>query len=99
MDAFGCLLAWYLGSQMRFGGLQILGILGQKRLLGGVSDAIQRNCRMPFGRHKIVMDVIFPGWCEVNTKIFEWFCGGIANAMFLSSVSQKNKKKYFWKKK
>lgn len=45
------------------------------------------------------MDVIFPGWCEVNTKIFEWFCGGIANAMFLSSVSQKNKKKYFWKKK
>lgn len=64
-----------------------------KGFLVGLPDAIQSNCRMPFGRHKVVMDVTFPAWSEVHTKILEWFCGEIANAMFLFSVSQKNKRK------
>ena len=28
---------------------------------------------LPFGRHKIVMDVTFAAWCEVNAKILKWF--------------------------
>ena len=37
---------------------------------------------LPFDRHKVVMDVTFAAWCEVNTEFVGWLLCEAVGAMF-----------------
>ena len=80
----GLHLSW---TQLLFGGtvwcmwcvcveLQAFCIFGLNCLLAGRSDAVRA---MTLDRHKVVMDITFIAWCEVNIEfaelLFLWSCG------------------------
>ena len=50
--------------------LQAFCIFGLNCLLAGRSDALRA---MTFDRHKVVMDITFAAWCEVNIEFAELF--------------------------
>ena len=56
--------------------LQAFCIFGLNCLLAGRSDALRA---MTFDGHKVVMDITFAAWCEVNIEfaelLFLWSCG------------------------
>ena len=37
---------------------------------------------MTFDRHKVVMDITFAEWCEVNIEFAEWLLCEVVHAMF-----------------
>ena len=37
---------------------------------------------LPFDRHKVVMDITFAAWCEVNIEFVEWLLCEVVDAMF-----------------
>ena len=37
---------------------------------------------LPFDRHKVVMDITFAAWCEVNIEFVEWLLCEAVDAMF-----------------
>ena len=48
--------------------LQAFCIFGLNCLLAGRSDALRRD---DIYRHKVVMDITFAAWCEVNIEFAE----------------------------
>ena len=62
-------------------------IFGPNCLLAGRSDALRA---MTFDRHKVVMDITFAAWCEVNIEFAEllWMLG------FGFDMSEENVRRY-----
>ena len=55
--------------------LQAFCIFGLNCLLAGRSDALRA---MTFDRHKVVVDITFAAWCEVNIQFAELlFCEAV----------------------
>ena len=54
--------------------LQAFCIFGLNCLLAGRSDALRA---MTFDRHKVVMDITFAAWCEVNKDRAAFFCEAV----------------------
>ena len=56
--------------------LQAFCIFGLNCLLAGRSDAVRA---MTLDRHKVVMDITFVAWCEVNIEFAEllFFCEAV----------------------
>ena len=59
--------------------LQALCIFGLNCFLAGLSDAMRA---MTFDRQKVVMDITFAVWCEVNIEFVEWLLCEAVDAMF-----------------
>ena len=59
--------------------LQALCIFGLNCFLAGLSDARRA---MTFDRRKVIMDITFAAWCEVNIEFVEWLLCEAVDAMF-----------------
>ena len=51
-------------------------------LLGGCPMPSNATVELPFDRHKVVMDITFAAWCEVNIEFVEWLLCEAVDAMF-----------------
>ena len=59
--------------------LQAFCIFGLNCFWAGLSDALRA---MKFDRRKVVMDITFAEWCEVNIEFAEWLLCEVVDAMF-----------------
>ena len=44
---------------------------------------------LPFDRHKVVMDITFAAWFEVNIEFVEWLLCEAVGAMFVFDMSER----------
>ena len=59
--------------------------------MAGRSDALRA---MTFNRHKVVVDITFAAWCEVNIEFVEWLLFEAVDIMFCLGYVRKNVRRY-----
>ena len=56
---------------------------------GGLMQS-NATVELPFDRHKVVMDITFAAWCEVNIEFVEWLVCEAVDAMFCLGYVRKS---------
>ena len=60
---------------------------------GGLMQS-NATVELPFDRHKVVIDITFAAWCEVNIEFVEWLVCEAVDAMFCLGYVRKNVRRY-----